>query len=106
MGLNELLFLSLLVMFECRMSIPSKILVPQTKRYGHSTIHGWYPNELVSLREEWLAGIGWSFHHVMTQQEDTTLEAEDKLFLGIEFLSTFISYLQDSDLRVLYSYCL
>lgn len=58
MGLNELLFLSLLVMFECRMSIPSKILVPQTKRYGHSTIHGWYPNELVSLREEWLAGIG------------------------------------------------
>lgn len=40
------------------MSIPSKILVPQTKRYGHSTIHEWYPNKLVPLREEWLAGIG------------------------------------------------
>lgn len=106
-GLNELFFLSLLVMFECL--IPSKILVPQAKRYGHSTIHGWYLNELVPLWEEWLEGTGLVllslFHHVTMQQEDITLETEDKL-LGVEFLSTLILYLQDSDLRVLYFYYL
>lgn len=40
------------------------------------------------------------------QQEDTTLEAEDRLFLDNELLSTLILYLQDSDLRVLYFYYL
>lgn len=40
------------------------------------------------------------------QQEDTTLEAEDRLFLDNELLSILILYLQDSDLRVLYFYYL
>lgn len=32
------------------MSIPSKILVPQTKRCGHSAICGWYPYQRSGLR--------------------------------------------------------